>query len=93
MYRKPLTQPSSLKFKPRKAKSEFMNYTPVECCMREVVDTVKAGLLGEETVHTSLPAELRKLAREAECVGKPACCGAGSEVAFEEPLAIQELSN
>jgi hypothetical protein len=39
-----------------------MIYIPVEGCMREVIDTVKAGLLGEETVHTSLPAKLRKLA-------------------------------
>jgi hypothetical protein len=39
-----------------------MIYIPVECGMWEVIDTVKAGLLGEEAAHTSLPAKLRKLA-------------------------------
>ena len=93
MYRKKLTWLGMPKFKPQKPNSEFMNYIPIECCVWELVDAIKTGLLGEETAHTSLPAKLWKLTREAERVRKPACRGTGSEVAFEEPLAIQELPN
>ena len=66
---------------------------PVERSVGEIVDIIPAEFLGEETVHASQAAELRELTRVSKCVGKPESLTSFTEVALEEPLTIEELSD
>ena len=66
---------------------------PIERGVWEVINIVPAQLLGEKSTHPSQTTQLRELARVAKSVGQPKCFTAFTEMALEESLTIQELTN
>ena len=61
---------------------------PIECCVREFVNIVPAQLLGEEALHTRLPAQLRELRGVSEGVWKPERLASLPEVGLKKALSV-----
>lgn len=61
--------------------------------MGELIDTVEARLLRQESVHARQPTDLGNLTREAKCVWQPRRRRSEPKLGLEKALPVQELAN